>query len=30
MKLKRAEFLGAASHERTESRRGCANGFKPR
>jgi len=30
MKLERAEFLGAAPHERTESRRGCAKGFKPR
>ena len=30
MKLERAEFLGAAPHERTEDRRGYANGFKPR
>ena len=30
MKLERAEFLGAAPHERTEARRGYANGFKPR
>ncbi len=30
MKLERAEFLGAAPHQRTDSRRGYANGFKPR
>lgn len=30
MKLERTEFLGARPHERSESRRGYANGFKPR
>ena len=30
MKLERAEVLGARPHERTESRRGYANGFKPK
>jgi putative transposase len=30
MKLERAEVLGAGPHERTESRRGYANGFKPK
>lgn len=30
MLLERAEFLGAARYERTGSRRGHANGFKPR
>jgi transposase-like protein len=28
MKLERAEFIGAAPHERSASRRGWANGFK--
>ena len=30
MKLERSEVLGARPHERTESRRGYANGFKPK
>ena len=30
MKLERAAFLGAQPHERTEGRRGYANGFKPK
>jgi len=30
MKIERAEFLGANPHERTEARRGYANGFKPK
>ena len=30
MKLQRAEFLGAQPHERAESRRGYANGYKPK
>ena len=30
MKLERAETLGAAPYERTERRRGYANGFKPK
>ena len=30
MKLERNAFLGAAPHERSESRRGYANGFKPK
>jgi len=30
MKLEREEFLGARSHERTETRRGWSNGFKPK
>lgn len=30
MKLERSEFLGARSHERTEERRGYANGYKPK
>jgi transposase-like protein len=30
MKLERSEFLGAAPHERSEERRGHANGFKPK
>ena len=30
MKLERSAFLGAAPHERSESRRGYANGFKPK
>lgn len=30
MKLERAEFIGAAPHERSTSRRGWANGFKPK
>ncbi len=30
MKLERDEFLGAAAYERTEERRGYANGFKPK
>lgn len=30
MRLERAEALGARPHERTESRRGYANGFKPK
>lgn len=30
MKLERAEFLGAQPHERSDARRGYANGFKPK
>ncbi len=30
MLLEREKYLGAASHERTEERRGYANGFKPK
>ena len=30
MKLERAEVLGAEPYQRTESRRGYANGFKPK
>ena len=30
MKVERAEYLGAASHERVPERRGYANGFKPK
>ena len=30
MKLERASFLGAGPYERTETRRGYANGFKPK
>jgi transposase-like protein len=30
MKLERAEYLGAAAHERAPERRGYANGFKPK
>ena len=30
MKIERSAFLGAAPNERTESRRGYANGFKPK
>lgn len=30
MKLERADFIGAAPHERSASRRGWANGFKPK
>jgi putative transposase len=30
MKLERSAFLGARPHERTETRRGHANGFKPK
>jgi transposase-like protein len=30
MKVEREQFLGAASHERTEERRGYANGYKPK
>lgn len=30
MLLEREKYLGAASHERTEDRRGYANGFKPK
>ena len=30
MKLERIAFLGAEPHERTESRRGHANGYKPK
>ena len=30
MKIERESFLGASSHERTEERRGYANGFKPK
>ena len=28
MKLERSQFLGAGPHERTEDRRGYANGYK--
>ncbi len=30
MRAERTEFLGAQPHQRTESRRGYANGFKPK
>ena len=30
MKMEREQFLGAASHERTEDRKGYANGYKPK
>ncbi len=30
MKIERSDFLGADLHERTEQRRGYANGFKPK
>jgi len=30
MQVEREQFLGASSHERTEDRRGYANGYKPR
>lgn len=30
MRLERQRFLGAAPHERSETRRGHANGFKPK
>jgi len=30
MKIERAEYLGAAPYERSESRHGHANGFKPK
>ena len=30
MKLERSEFLGAKPHERSDARRGYANGFKPK
>lgn len=30
MKIEREQFLGANSHERTEERRGYANGYKPK
>ena len=30
MKIERSSFLGAELHERTEQRRGYANGFKPK
>lgn len=30
MKIERARFLGAEPHERTEARKGYANGFKPK
>ncbi len=30
MKAERSEFLGAAPHQRSEDRRGYANGFKPK
>ena len=30
MKIEREEFLGASSHERTEDRKGYANGYKPK
>ena len=30
MKLERSEVLGAMPYQRTESRRGYANGFKPK
>ena len=30
MKIEREQFLGAATHERTEERRGYANGYKPK
>jgi transposase-like protein len=30
MKIEREQFLGASSHERTEERKGYANGYKPK
>ena len=30
MKIEREQFLGAASHERSEERKGYANGYKPK
>lgn len=30
MRVEREEFLGASSHERTEDRKGYANGYKPK
>jgi transposase-like protein len=30
MKIEREQFLGAAPHERTEERKGYANGYKPK
>jgi len=30
MKMEREQFLGAGSHERTEGRKGYANGYKPK
>lgn len=30
MKIERAQFLGAEAHERTEERKGYANGYKPK
>jgi putative transposase len=30
MKIERENFLGAAAHERTEERKGYANGYKPK
>jgi len=30
MKVEREQFLGASSHERTEDRKGYANGYKPK
>lgn len=30
MKIEREQFLGASSHERSEERRGYANGYKPK
>lgn len=30
MKVEREQFLGASSHERTEERKGYANGYKPK
>lgn len=30
MKVERDTFLGASAHERTEERKGYANGYKPK
>ena len=30
MKIEREQFLGAGAHERTEERKGYANGYKPK
>lgn len=30
MKIEREQFLGAATHERSENRQGYANGYKPK
>lgn len=30
MRIEREQFLGASSHERSEERRGYANGYKPK